>query len=351
MKLSKGNLILIAVLVFQVALTAVMFLPRSTAANEQPGGPLIADLNADAVTTLTIRDNNKAEIVVSKDASGTWVLPNADNFPVASSQVTTLISKIQNLNSNRLIAQNASNHNRLHVSDSTYERLIEIKQGDKVDKLYVGTSAGTNATHTRANSQDKVYLNSDLAAFDIPMTLSSWVNTSYFNATQDTITTFQIQNAEGVFNFKKVDSAWILDGLKSNEILNNDKVTQLLNQIASVSLMEPVSKTAPANFVMDKPTATITLATHQQITVQPTAEPTSVLQLPKPAATPGAPITQSVDESYTLTVGAKLDNGNYGFKASSAPYYVQIAASVAEMFSNLKRADLVTVAPSNIEEF
>jgi hypothetical protein len=212
MRLSRSNLILIGVLVLQLILTVVIFIPRPSAASQKPGGLLIADFNADSVTALTIHDNNNNVIEVSKDASGNWVLPKQDNFPATSSQVTTLLSNIAGLNTNRLIAQSPSNHNRLHVSDSTYERLVEIKQGDKVDKLYVGSSAGANATQTRLNSQDQVYLNSGLDSADIPMSLSSWVNTSYVSVPQENITTFQIQNANGVFSFKNPTKAGPLKG-------------------------------------------------------------------------------------------------------------------------------------------
>ncbi len=355
MKLSRNNLILIGVLVLQIALTVMLFLPR-TSANEQPAmsGPLLKDFKSDTVSQITIHDNSNNEIVLSKDASGKWVLPKMDNYPVTASQVSTLLTKIQALQTNRLIARNKSNHNRLHVGDTTYERLVELKEsGDKVDRLYVGSSAGTDATHMRLNDQDEVYLTSGLGSFDVSATASSWVNTTYFSAAQDKITSFRIDNAQGSFVFKKVNNAWVLDGTKANETMNTDEVTKLVNQLASVTLTTPVGKTAQDKFQMNKPTATITLATHDEVSVQPTAQPTALSVLPnnQATATPLPPVTKPVDATYTLIVGAKLENGDYAFKSSESPYYVQISASAAEMFTNLKRTDMVTAGPSTIQEF
>src|SRR5690349_20510305 len=123
--LNQFNVILLAVLVIQLILTVVVFLPK-TSAVERSQGPLLKGFDPNTITGLTIHDkNNASQLVFTKDAVGNWIIPSADNYPISNSQVSTLLGKIKALDTNRLIAQNASSQNRLEVASDTYERLIE----------------------------------------------------------------------------------------------------------------------------------------------------------------------------------------------------------------------------------
>ena len=172
-RVNRFNTILVVLLVVQLILTVVAFLP-TTSAVPQSQGPLLKSFNPDSVTSLTIHDaNNVSQITFTKDPSGNWVMPSADNFPISTNQVTTLLTKIKGLDTNRLIAQSASSQNRLQVASDTYQRLVEIKSGNSVDRLYVGSSQGTNATNMRLNDEDQIYLTSGLDLTDISTILSA----------------------------------------------------------------------------------------------------------------------------------------------------------------------------------
>ena len=84
----------------------------------------------------------------------------------------------------------------------------------------------------------------------------------------------------------------------------------------------------------------------------PTEQPTSIAagavpfgptRTPRPGPT-AAP--QLVQTTSTLQIDAKLANGNYAFKASNSTYFVSLTRSAAESILNVKRSDLVTVAPT-----
>jgi len=126
MAINRNNLILVGVLVAQLVLTALIFIPR-TAASNLPNGPLLKDFNIEDVTGLTIRDKDKNELVLAKGDNG-WAVATADNYPVSGSLVLAFLDKLKALNGNRVVAQTSASYNRLLVGDDTFERIMEIKR-------------------------------------------------------------------------------------------------------------------------------------------------------------------------------------------------------------------------------
>lgn len=346
MKVNRLNLALVVILVLQLILTLAVFLPGSSA-TQNPVGPLLAGLKTDNVTEITITDNNKNQLDLSKDATGQWIFAKADGYPISSTSVGSFLSKVIALNTNRLVAQNPTSRNQLHVSDTTFERLVVIKQANnQVDRLYIGSSGGANATHMRLNDQNQIYLTSGLAASDVNTTVSSWIDTAYFSPDQNSIIELQVKNAQGLFDFTKNGGNWQLAGLGANEIFNASSMTNLLNQISSVRVDTPLGKTAQDSYQLKTPQTTITVTTIQ--TPSGTVTPTSGVKLPFTTATApsGEAAPAPATTTITLDIGAKMDNGLYVVKSSASTYYVEINAATAEAFVNLKRPDVLVPTPT-----
>jgi hypothetical protein len=352
-RLSGFNRLLIAVLVVQLILAVVIYLPGA-ASVEQSRGPLLPDFKPESVTGLTIHDkDNGSQIVFAKNSAGEWTLPKADDYPLSNAQIVGLLGKVRALDTNRLIAQNRSSQSRLRVAPDAYERMLEIKQGEKIDRLYIGSSEGANAAHTRLNDQDPVYLTSGLTGGDVSTSISSWIDAPYFAVNQSIIARMVVTNKQGTFEFNKANDAFTLTGLAPSEKFNADKLTGLLGQISNVTLAAPLGKSEQDKYGMKAPLATLTLITREQVTVSPT--PTSgaglsglIFTATPPATPPAAPqtITKTVEATYTLTLGAKLDSGNYVLKSSQSAYYVEISPALAEAFTALARTDLIVPPPT-----
>jgi Domain of unknown function (DUF4340) len=347
LNLSRTNQLLAIALVVQLVLTFVALLPASTSASGQPAEPLLPGFKTDDVGTITIRDLDGNEIVLTRNPGGDWILPKADNYPASAAQVRGFLDKVKALKMDRLIAENRASHSQLRVADASYARLIDFKHADgKTERLWIGSTVGGSATHMRVNDQDRVYLTSGLAEWDVPTRPAAWITTPYFTVAQESIVGLRVQNAQGVFDLKKVNGAWTLDGLAATEKFNPDSVTKLLGQVASLNLTAPIGTADQERFHMNAPSAVITLTTENNVSVEPTTPPGSQLGAPlKPTPTTPPPINTTVQSTFTLAVGAKLDSGDYILKSSASPYYVQVSYLPVEPFVNLKRADLL-VAPA-----
>jgi hypothetical protein len=348
--MTRGNQILVVILVLQLLITVVAF-ASNTPVSAPAGGALLPNFKPENVTSITIKDSDKNELVLAKNATGGWVLPNADNFPVADTQVNSFLSKVQALKANRLIAQNSTSYNQLHVGADSYERLVEFKEtGDKVERLYIGTATSGSATHMRANDQDQVFLTSGLSSTDAATRAATWITAPYFTVNQDNIVILRVKNPQGAFEFNKVSGTWTLNGLAQGEILKTDSVTNLLSQVSNIYTSGPLGLKNQDQFQMKTPAVSVTLLTRE--TVQPTAQasatPTVAVQplIASPTAASLPPEIKTVETTYTLDFGAKLADGNYVLKSSQSSYYVEVSASTAEALLNLKRADLLVPPPT-----
>ena len=359
MKLNRTNLILSAMLAVQLVLGVIIGVASATT-REAPRGPLLDSFTPDAVTQITIRDADKSEVVLAKDSAGLWGIANADAYPVEISRVTTLLAGLKGLDNSRLVAQTSSSFNRLKVSDDNFERIIELKEGDKTRKIYVGTASGVTETHMRVGDQDNVYLTRGLTTNDIPAKAVNWVIPTYFTVAQEDIASVKVVNANGTFEFKKgADGNWTLVDLAAGETFNVDGFQTSMNLLGSISLTAPLGNTAKDTYGIDKPLATITVMTHKVIPATatpanagtPIATATGSGLLNPIGATPIPGVKDEAgnivqDTTYTLLIGAKLDSGDYVLKSSGSQYFVQIAASNAQPFVNMTRTGLLIVPPT-----
>jgi hypothetical protein len=311
---NKLQQILAGALILQIALAAWAFWPRQ--ATTAASGPLLPDVTAAEVSKLVISDVDRTLTLAKED--GEWVLPEADDFPVTAENVTRLLENIEKVQTNRLVTQTETSHKRLQVAPDDFNRRIEITtSGGETQTVYVGSSAGSSATHVRLEGQPEVYLTGDLNAFDITPQAGSWIDTLYFTVPQTATTKIMLENKNGSFEFSRAGDGepWSLSDLAEGETLNENTVTSLLTQLSSLRITEPLGQTAQAGYGLDDPLATVTL--------------------------------ESDNQTYTLQVGARDEaSGSYTFKASSSPYYVRVAQFTGDDLVNKTRADFLEAPPA-----
>jgi Domain of unknown function (DUF4340) len=316
--MNRQNQILSIILVIQLALAAFIFWPRHATT---AGGALFAGLDADKITRLTISDATGQQIQLAKGASG-WVLPQASDYPTLADKVPNLLKAIAAIKTDRLIAQTSASHKQLKVSDQDFERLIELESSDGAHyKLYLGTSAGYQDTHVRADGQDQVYLASGLSVSDAAVQASGWIDTKYFSVPQDQIVALTVENKNGRLEFEKdATGAWTMKGLSAGETANATSITSLASRLATVTMLQPLGKTEQDAYGLKSPSAVVTIKTRDQGGTEKTA---------------------------ILLVGAQ-DAADNSFVViySESPYYVKVNSSSVQDFVNKARADFLQLPPT-----
>ena len=303
--IKKHHQILAVVLLAQIVLSVVVFWPRPSTAGQQE--PLFPDITAEDVTALTIEDA-EGNVVELRKVTGDWVLPNAGQFPAQGDTVTSLLGKLTDLSTGRLVTNSDVSHKRLQVAADDFVRRIAFETSDGTEEtIFIGSSPQYGSAHFRLKGQSETYLTSELTTWDVRANVSGWIDTAYESVAQADVTRMRLENANGTFVFEKEDEeTWTMaePATEESETLDQTQVTSLLRRVASQTIKRPLGTDKREAYGMDDPNAVVTLETE--------------------------------DKTVTLHVGAEdTDDGSYVVKSSESDYYVQVAAtSVAALVEN-----------------
>jgi hypothetical protein len=316
--MKRHNQILAAVLLIQITLSIVVFWPKSAATGASE--PLLPDLEAGDTLALTIADADGNSIVL-RQVTGSWILPDADDYPAQADKITPLLDKIVGLTTGRLVTRTDASHKRLQVAPDDFVRRIDFETVDGTKHtLYLGSSPRYGATHFRVEGQSETYLTDDISTWDTNATVASWVDTAYLSVPQDDITKMTLENTNGTFTFTKDDEGnWTMEGLAVDETLDETKVADSIRRAASVNMTSPLGKEKLAAYGMDEPNAVVTLET--------------------------------ADKTITLHVGAQdpADN-SYVVTSSESPYYVRVSEFSVKDLVEKTRDDFLQVPPTPTPE-
>ncbi len=332
--MTRWNQLLLIVLIAQVALAIGLNLPENPV--NSSSGPLLAGYTVDAVDEVKITDNNGVEVVLAK-MDGGWVMAEADNYPAQASNIEDVLDGIAGITTDRLIARNPTSHRRLEVKDDSFQRRITLKQGDQTDTIYVGSSAGASATHVRLDDDNTVYLTDSLTAWNVPATISHWVDTTYFTQPRANFVEVTVKNSNGVFEFIKEGGEWMYQGIGEGETFDTNSIDSLFTNIANVRMTRPIGK----DFDMSEPLATVTL------TVE--VENNAAEVTPEPNDGNGA-TAETVTHIYTLQLGPQIEGStDYALSASESEYYVQVQDTWANTLIDLSHDSLLLVDETESE--
>ena len=327
--MSKSNQILAIALIVQLVIAGIVYFPE-TGKTAAVGGPLIEDFSPDSVTQLVFHDAEGEELVIMRNQDGEWVLPDADDFPAQTTQIDTFLAKIAGLTNDRLIAQSRSSHSRLGVAENNYEAMVEIEQGQQRNRLYVGTTAGANATHMRVDDSDTVYLVGGLTSWEASPRIGLWIDTLYFSFPQEAAIHLTLENANGVFEFEKVDDEWTMLGLEEGETFDPTSLSALLSQASNLRLREPLGMTEEESYGLNEPQAIITIVTRESMSADSEdSEPDTPMEV-----------------TYTLRIGALLED-SYVVSGSTNQYFATLSTYTANSFVEKTREDFLQADASD----
>jgi len=316
----RRNQVLAAILAAQMLLIAFTFWPRK-AATVSSGEMLFPGVEADRVVQMTIRDSQGESLALARRPNG-WVLPSADDYPCREEDVTSFLSKLLALKGDRLVTQTATSHRRLKVADDAFERLVDFELTDGTrHKLYLGTSAGAQSSHIRADGQNEVYLSANLSSWDVGAYATAWIDSSYLNVPQDQIVALTLENSAGHLAFTRISTdTWTLQGLGAAERLDQNQVQTIVSRAASVSMSNPLGKQEKPEYGWAKPNAVVRLEARG---------------------------SDGTSQSYTLRVGAKdANDSSYVVQSSASPYFVRVSEWVVKDLVEKDRSGFLEQPPA-----
>jgi len=315
MRINRFQQILIAVAIVQIALSAFILWPRQAVSS---GELLLGGLTKDQVASVTIESGEGVSSSFARTDTG-WVMPDRDNFTADATKLENMIDSLASIQIDRLVTQTVESQAQLKVAQDDFYTRVTLTLSDGSSKtVYVGTSAGTGATHVRLDGEDNVYLTDEVTSYNLSADAGSWVDTTYLTLEFTDMVYMSFSNAQGDFVFQKgADDTWTMSGLSAGEVFNSNNLTSMLNRLANVSMGEPLGKEELPEYGMDEPTAVIEVRTANEV---------------------------SGDQEVVLTVGALNEETNeYYLKSSASEYYVTIPNYSIEPFIIRGKEDFLTV--------
>jgi hypothetical protein len=346
MMLSRGNLLLIGLLVVQLILLAISVV-TSSSTEARPPEPILATLSAADIEIIRFSDNLDSEVKLARGDDG-WVLPEADDFPVDSVKVDEILEKLASLDTRRLVATNRANFARLEVGDADFRRKISLESADDSAELYLGGSGGADTVYVRRTGEENVYLSAGLNSWELSTQIASWVDASYVNVPQEDVLEISVTNAAGSFRFAREGDSWTVTGLDDGEDFEDTMMPMILRSAASIQLLAPLGLEAQDDYGLSEPPVIVQVRYRALIeTEEPMqAEAEGEADDSDAESSTGEPDEAEpvyAEATYTLSFGAALDDGIV-LKSSDAEYYVLVRDTVFNAFNDLSREDLVKAA-------
>jgi hypothetical protein len=316
--MTKLQKILAGLLILQIGLTVIVFLSNRPAIASN--NPLIKDFTPDEITSVTIYGNTGEKITMVKSL-GNWVLPEADNYPVKSQNITDLLEKVATIHDNRLVTNTKASHARLQVDEKEYQQKLEFSSPKVTTTLFIGSSPAANNVHIRLGKSDAVYLTNALSSIQLSPTYTNWIDTSLVQISSASVKSVTFTSSKDSFHFiKDNENNWKCEELVSDETLDPSKWSSILSGFTNIRLVAPVSKTAQTRFGLDNPTANL-----------------HVIYLDE----------SNNSQEGELIIGSKDESGsNYYAKWSLSPYIVTISSYNAERIINLQKEDFTPTPPT-----
>jgi hypothetical protein len=223
-------------LIVQVLLVLGLFAYQKNSRVQVAAQPLLAVGIAD-IDRIVIRDaNNKATLQKTGEQ---WQLPELQQLPVDKQRLDDILQKLEGTKLTWPVTTTASSHERFEVTNSKFQRHIEVFQGDnKKAELWLGTSPGFKKIHLRRAGEDQVYA-VELTSFEFATEAKDWLQKDLL-AVKD----ISMINAND-YTLQKTTDSWGFvpaNQDESTDKVDPNKVTELVSGFNNLHIQEVVTQ-------------------------------------------------------------------------------------------------------------
>lgn len=304
--------VLAAVLVVQAAILLLTRLPG----REDVPEPLLAGLEAEAVTRIEIEDGADGHVVMDRQGDR-WVLSDAGGYPADGTRIADLLDRLAAARRERMVARTEPGRLELRVATDGFERRVRIEAGADGYLLYVGTTAGTGAGHVRVDGEDEVWTVDGMAPWQVAADRADWVDPVYLRVEPERVAAFELVNAAGSFRFERSGDGWAGLTPGAGEVVDQQRVSAFVDRVSTLRMRRPLGTEPPGDYRL--------------------AERAAVVRL---ALSPDADGEAGTMELLILAGGD--DDYDYVVKSSDSEYYVEVPSFTLADLVDADRSTFVT---------
>ena len=166
---NRSTAILVGILVVQLVLAAVLFMPRG-----EETDPLVTyEIELADRILISSMDEDPIELRLE---DGQWFLQGG--LVADTSRLETLLEALGSDRWSWPVASTSEAARRFEVTEDAFQRQVELfAEEEELATLYLGTSPSFRLIHAREADSDSIYA-IELASYDLPMRQDDWLDKS-----------------------------------------------------------------------------------------------------------------------------------------------------------------------------
>jgi len=193
-------------------------------------------LGPDAPDQLAFEGENQQLVLKKQDSR--WTLPDHFGAQADGPKIDELLQALTNLRRPWPVAENSTADKRFKVADDSFERRLAFKSGDKeLGRLLLGSSPGFRKVHARVAGEKNVY-DIPFSTYQVSLKPEDWVDKTQLQLKNEQISAISLADCRLVRQDKKL----VVAGLSDKEETLAPKVTELLNKLTNLTVLDVVAK-------------------------------------------------------------------------------------------------------------
>jgi len=201
--------------------------PETTEASAE-AAPKILSLKQDDITKIDLKKKDADEIVLAKN-NGQWEITAPKTSGADQSTVSSMLSTLSSLNSDRLVEEKASNLSQYGLTDAPFEAVITEKDS-KAQKLLLGDKTPSdNAVYAKLEGDPRVFTIATYEKNNIDKTFNDLRDKRLITANQDKISKVELQAKKQAIEFGRNKDEWQIvkpkplraDGTQVDDLVRN----------------------------------------------------------------------------------------------------------------------------------
>jgi hypothetical protein len=190
--------------------------------------PKILSLTEDDIFKIDLKKKDAPEIVLAKN-NGKWQIDAPKPLAADQTTVSTMLTTLSSLNSERLVEDKASNMNQYGLAEPVFETDLTLKD-NKTQKLLLGDNSPTgNAVYAKLDNDPRVFIVNTYEKNSIDKSLNDLRDKRLLTVNQDKISKVELMAKKQDIEFGRNKDEWQIvkpkpmraDGTQVEDLIRN----------------------------------------------------------------------------------------------------------------------------------
>ena len=307
--------------------------------------PNILTLNEADINKIELQKKGVDQIVIAKDSNGKWQITSPKSIGVDESAISSMLSTLSSLNSERLVEEKATNVGQYGLADPKLEVDITDKN-NAARKLLIGDDTPTGSgAYVQLAGDPRVFTIASFTKTSLDKGLNDLRDKRLITADADKITRLELTVKQQTIEFSRDKEQWQIlkpkplraDGAKVAELVR--KITDAKMDLTAASSETPGPSPTPG--------------------ASPSKAPTPAIKNDSASAFASGSVIATVKvttDSGTQQIEVRKNKDDYYAKSSVTDGVYKVAAELGQAldkklddFRNQKVFDFGSADPSKIE--